>query len=104
MPLSLDDSATISSRLQTLMRAHEASDYLTVVQDGETLESSLAVEDWDDINFVYLKLILYCAYRYAADCGDSRALEKAASRRQEMLDHNTDPGCSPLSFAREPAS
>jgi hypothetical protein len=104
MPLSLDDSARISDRLRMLMRAYEAGDYLTVIQDGETFESSLGVEDWEDVNFVYLKLILYCAYRHAAEGKDSRSLENAASRRQEMLDHNSNPECSPLSFAREPAS
>ena len=31
--------------------------------DAEAFESSLTVEDWDDLNFVSLKLILYCAYR-----------------------------------------
>jgi hypothetical protein len=104
MPLSLDDSARISARLRTLSRAYEASDYLTVIQEGEAFESSLDVEDWDDINFVSLKLILYCAYRHTADGGDSQASGKASSRRQEMLNHNANPECRPLSFAREPVS
>jgi len=71
-----------------------------VIHDGETFESSLTVEDWDDIDFLYLKLILYCAYKRVGENGDAEASAKAASRREEMLDHNASPECMPLSFDR----
>ena len=84
------------------MQLYETGDYSAVIQDGEALESSLPAEDWDDINFVYLKLILYCSYRTAAHGGNAGTSERAALRKQEMLDHNANPECNPLSFTREP--
>ena len=103
MSLSLDDSARISSRLRTLMQLYETGDYLAVIEDGEALESSLSAEDWNDINFVYLKLILYCSYRTAAaQGGKASGSQRGALRKQEMLDHNANPECNPLSFTREP--
>ena len=73
MSLSLDDSGRIAARLRTLTQLYETGDYLAVIQDGETLESSLPAEDWNDINFVYLKLILYCSYRSAGQLRNAAA-------------------------------
>jgi hypothetical protein len=101
MPLSTDDSARISFRVRALLQAYDAGNYRSVIHDGETFESSLTVEDWDDIDFVYLKLILYCTYKRLGESGDAEASAKAAPRRQEMLDHNANPECMPLSFERE---
>jgi hypothetical protein len=101
MSLSLDYSERISYRLKALMRLYESGEYLELIQEGEALESSLPTEDWNDIHFIYLKLILYCSYKSVAEVNPA-ASDRAALRKQEMLDHNADPECNPLSFMRRP--
>jgi hypothetical protein len=100
MPLTPEWSTDIQARLELLLEEYKSGDFVAVIRDGEAVESSLPLEDWEDINFVYLKLLIYCAYQKRSAADDSAVTAEARRRKEEMLDHGSNPECDPLSFTK----